>query len=105
MKLAEQVGDEGARRFAKAKTWNPVFDGTGRALIQGPDQVYLGSDELVHVVEAKGGNGQLGHAYGSQPGSDGRSIAVAAFGKPSLLTNCSRSLLSPTRRRQAVEHV
>ncbi len=77
VKLAEQVGDEGARSFAKAKTWNPVFDGTGRALIQGPDQVYLGSDDLVHVIEAKGGSGQLGHAYGHPQGSSEWAVKAA----------------------------
>jgi hypothetical protein len=46
-----------------------VFDGVGRAIAQGPDQVYLGTDDLVHVIEAKGGSGQLGHAYGHPQGS------------------------------------
>ncbi len=46
-----------------------MFDGVGRAIAQGPDQVYLGTDDLVHVIEAKGGSGQLGHAYGHPQGS------------------------------------
>jgi hypothetical protein len=69
VRLAEQLGEEGARAFAKAKGWTPVFDGVGRAIAQGPDQVYLGTDDLVHVIEAKGGSGQLGHAYGHPQGS------------------------------------
>jgi hypothetical protein len=77
VKLAEQLGDEGARTFAKAKAWTPVFDGTGRGLVQGPDQVYLGSDDLVHVIEAKGGSGQLGQAYGHPQGSSEWSVEAA----------------------------
>lgn len=77
VKLAEQLGDEGARAFAKAKAWAPVFDGTGRGLVQGPDQVYMGSDDWVHVIEAKGGSGQLGHAYGHPQGSSEWAVEAA----------------------------
>lgn len=69
VKLAEQLGDEGARAFAKAKGWSPVFDGTARGVVQGPDQVYRAADGAVHVIEAKGGSGQLGRAYGHAQGS------------------------------------
>lgn len=68
-KLAEQLGDDGARVFAKAKGWSPVFDGTARRIAQGPDQVYRAGDGVVHVIEAKGGSGQLGRAYGYAQGS------------------------------------
>lgn len=77
VKLAEQLGDEGARTFAKAKAWTPVFDGTGRGLVQGPDQVYRASDGMVHVIEAKGGSGQLGHAYGHPQGSSEWAVEAA----------------------------
>ena len=69
VKLAEQLGDEGARAFAKAKGWSPVFDGTARGVVQGPDQVYRAADGAVHVIEAKGGSGQLGRGYGHVQGS------------------------------------
>jgi hypothetical protein len=69
VKFAEQLGDEGARAFAKAKGWSAVFDGKTRGLLQGPDQVYLASDNIVHVIEAKGGAGRLGHGYGHAQGS------------------------------------
>jgi hypothetical protein len=69
VKIAEQLGDEGARAFAKAKGWSPVFDGTARGAVQGPDQVYRAIDGAVHVIEAKGGSGQLGRAYGYTQGS------------------------------------
>ena len=36
---------------------------------QGPDMVYRAGDGIVHVIEAKGGSGQLGHAYGCPQGS------------------------------------
>lgn len=77
VKLAEQLGDEGARAFAKAKAWIPVFDGSGRRLAQGPDQVYRGSDGLVHVVEAKGGGSQLGRAYGHSQASSEWAVEAA----------------------------
>jgi hypothetical protein len=69
VKLAEQLGDEGARAFAKAKGWFPVFDGTARGVVQGPDQVYRTTDGTVHVIEAKGGSGKLGRAFGYAQGS------------------------------------
>lgn len=69
VKLAEQLGDEGARTFAKAKGWSPVFDGKVRGVVQGPDQVYRAIDGTVHVIEAKGGSGQLGRGYGYAQGS------------------------------------
>jgi hypothetical protein len=77
IRLAEQLGDEGARTFAKAKAWTPVFDGIYRTLVQGPDQVYLGSDDLVHVIEAKGGSSQLSHAYGHPQGSTEWAVEAA----------------------------
>jgi hypothetical protein len=69
VKLAERLGDDGARAFAKVKGWTPVFDGVERGVIQGPDQVYRAADDVVHVIEAKGGTGQLGRAYGYVQGS------------------------------------
>ena len=69
VKLAEQLGDEGARAFAKAKGWSSVFDGAVRGVIQGPDQVYVAPDDVVHMIEAKGGSGQLGRGYGHAQGS------------------------------------
>ena len=67
--IAEKIGDEGARRFATEKGWKPVFDGAGRTMSQGPDQVYQGVDGILHVVEAKGGSSPLSRAYGYQQGT------------------------------------
>lgn len=77
VRLAEQLGDEGARAFAQNKGWKPVFDGTARGLAQGPDQVYIGADDVVHVIEAKGGGGQLGHAYGHPQASSEWAVEAA----------------------------
>lgn len=69
VRLSESLGDEGARTFAKSKGWKAIFDGTNRAIPQGLDQVYSAADETIHVIEAKGGSSQLGHAYGHTQGS------------------------------------
>jgi hypothetical protein len=68
-KLAENLGEDGARMFAAKKGWQPLLDGTSRTGRQGPDQVYRSADGAIHVVEAKGGSGQLGNAYGFQQGT------------------------------------
>jgi len=67
--LAEQLGEEGARAYAKSKGWQPLMDGTAKSIPQGPDQIYRASDGMVHVIEAKGGSSYLGHAYGHPQGS------------------------------------
>lgn len=69
VKHAEQLGDEGARRFASSRKWTPVYDGTVRAVVQGPDQVYRELDDIIHVVEAKGGGSPLGRGYGYVQGT------------------------------------
>ncbi|MBM4075800.1 MAG: hypothetical protein FJ267_09175, partial [Planctomycetes bacterium] len=68
-RLAEQLGEEGGRAYAKSKGWEPIHDGTSRGIPQGPDQVYRSADGRVHAIEAKGGTSQLGHAYGHPQGS------------------------------------
>ena len=68
-KFAEQIGEDGARSFAKAQGFQPIFDGTSKSLPQGPDQVYHGADGAIHVLEAKGGNSPLGSAYGHRQGT------------------------------------
>jgi hypothetical protein len=69
VQIAEVIGDEAVRTFAKAKGFETIYDGFDRAIPQGPDQVYRGGGGIVHVFEAKGGSGQLGHAYGHPQGS------------------------------------
>ena len=77
VRLAEELGEEGARAFAKAKSWQPIFDGTRRSIPQGVDQVYRGAKGLTHVIEAKGGSGQLGHAYGHPQASPDWAVEAA----------------------------
>lgn len=67
--LAEDLGEEGGRAFAKAKGWAPVYDGKSWSMIHGPDQVYCAADGTVHMIEAKGGSSQLSKGYGHPQGS------------------------------------
>ncbi|MGQ9506117.1 MAG: hypothetical protein ACUVQG_14765, partial [Thermogutta sp.] len=50
----------GARFYAQQQGYKVIFDGKGRVLRQGPDQVYLDlrTGETV-VIEAKGGTSPL----------------------------------------------
>jgi hypothetical protein len=68
-KMAEQIGEDGARRLARSKGWVPLLEEGKKTVPQGPDHIYRGKNGIVHVVEAKGGSGQLGHAYGYPQGS------------------------------------
>lgn len=67
--LAEDLGEEGGRAFAKAKGWATVYDGKSWSMVHGPDQVYRAADGTVHMIEAKGGSSQLGKGYGHPQGS------------------------------------
>jgi hypothetical protein len=67
--LAEDLGEEGGRAFAKAKGWTTVYDGKSWSMVHGPDQVYRAADDTIHMIEAKGGSGQLGKGYGYAQGS------------------------------------
>ncbi len=69
IKLAEDLGEEGARAMAKKQGLKPLMNGLGKTLPQGPDQVYRAADGVVHVFEAKGGSSQIGRAYGYPQGS------------------------------------
>lgn len=66
--LSEWIGEKGARQWAQSKGWSPLYLGkTG--IPQGLDQVYQSSDDIIHVVEAKGGNSPIGKAYGFNQGT------------------------------------
>lgn len=69
VKIAEELGEEGARLMAKKQGWQPLVDGLSKSIPQGPDQIYSAADGTIHVVEAKGGSGQLGQAYGYPQGT------------------------------------
>ena len=67
--IAEKLGENGAMRWARKQGWQPLIESGKRTVPQGPDMVYRAGDGIVHVIEAKGGSGQLGHAYGHPQGS------------------------------------
>lgn len=68
--IAEELGEEAARIYARKQGWEPVFDGTSRRIPQGPDQVWRNprTGEVI-VIEAKGGHGKIGGGYGHPQGS------------------------------------
>ncbi|MDY0167765.1 MAG: hypothetical protein RBS80_14550 [Thermoguttaceae bacterium] len=78
LRLAEALGEDGARAMAKSKGWKPLMDGTNSTLRQGFDQVYRSADGVVHVVEAKGGTSPLSHSYGHPQGSSEWAVKAAA---------------------------
>jgi len=68
--IAEQIGMEGARRYAREQQFERIFDGTGRKMPQGPDIVCRAPKTgKVIVLEAKGGTSPLSRAYGYQQGT------------------------------------
>lgn len=77
VQLAELLGEDGARQFANSKGWKPLMDGTQSTLRQGFDQVYRSADDIVHVVEAKGGSSQLARSYGYLQGSSEWAVKAA----------------------------
>ncbi len=93
VRLSESLGEEGARAFAMAKNWKPILDGTAKGIAQGPDQVYCGTDGTVHVIEAKGGTSQLGHAYGHPQASSEWAVESAK--------RVSRSAKATTSEKEA----
>jgi hypothetical protein len=75
--IAEQIGEEGARQYARSQGWEPIFDGKGRTVPQGFDMVYRDPRTgKIIVLEAKGGTSPLGRGYGHLQGT--RSWAVSA---------------------------
>ncbi len=77
VRIAEEIGELGARRYADAKGWKPLLDGTKKALSQGVDQVYETADGMIRVIEAKGGTSALGKGYGYQQGSSEWAVKAA----------------------------
>lgn len=78
VKIAEEIGEDGARRYAREQGYTTVFDGKVRSVRQGPDQVYFDprTGETV-VVEAKGGTSPLGKGYGYEQGTKGWAVKSA----------------------------
>lgn len=77
VRLAEALGEQGARKMAQAKGYVPLSDGFRRTVPQGPDQVYQATDGRVIVIEAKGGSGQPGRGYGYAQGTPEWAVELA----------------------------
>ncbi len=77
IKIAEEIGEGGARQYAAENGWTPVFDGTQRGMRQGIDQVYEDASGTVYAVEAKGGKSQLAQYYIEQQGTPEYAVKAA----------------------------
>jgi len=98
VRIAEEIGDAGARDWARQQGYRPIFDGRGRTMPQGPDQVYWDpkTGETV-VIEAKGGTSPLGRGYGYEQGT--QSWAVKSAEQVLHKPNASRA------EREAAEQI
>lgn len=77
VRIAEEIGEEGARAFAKSKGWTAISDGTKKGIAQGVDQVYRDPDGFVHAVEAKGGTSQPKRFHGHMQGSPEHAVEAS----------------------------
>ncbi|MDR1611595.1 MAG: hypothetical protein LBT97_02300 [Planctomycetota bacterium] len=70
-RMVEIIGENGAREYAEARGWNPLYNRhTPDCIPQGPDQVYIDTATgRLKVIEAKGGNASVRQSYGVQQGS------------------------------------
>ena len=75
-RLAEQIGEAGARLVCERQGWTCEMDGGFKAVRQGFDQVWSAGDQ-VYVVEAKGGTSTLGTGYGYPQGSPEWAVEAA----------------------------
>jgi len=100
VRIVEEIGEKGAREYAKGKGYKTIFDGMGRTVPQGPDQVYLDprTGETV-VVEAKGGTSPLGRGYGYQQGTKSWAVKSAE----QILHNPNASPAEREAAKQVIE--
>lgn len=75
-RLAEQIGEAGARLVCERQGWTCEMDGGFKAVRQGFDQVWSAGDR-VYVVEAKGGTSTLGTGYGYNQGTPEWAVEAA----------------------------
>jgi hypothetical protein len=74
-RLIEQIGDEGARRYAQTMGYKPLFQGqVGQG--RGFDQVYQKGQQVI-IVEAKGGGSPLKQYHGYMQGTKEYALAVS----------------------------
>ena len=77
VRLAEQLGEEGAQAYAAKKGYEPLLTKADKSLPQGFDQVYRAKDGSIVVIEAKGGSSAIGRAYGCQQGTPDWAVQAA----------------------------
>jgi len=77
VRLAELLGEEGARAYAGKKGYEPILTKADKSLPQGFDQVYRARDGSIVVIEAKGGTSAIGRAYGCQQGTPEWAVQAA----------------------------
>lgn len=110
VRLAEALGEDGARAVARSRGYTPLLDGTERSLRQGLDQVYRAADGTVHVFEAKGGGSPLGRAYGFEQGTpewavkSARRVATSMRATPAEKA-AARAVLEAARNGRLEVHI
>ncbi|MCA9281435.1 MAG: hypothetical protein H6812_08910 [Phycisphaeraceae bacterium] len=108
--IAEQLGEAGAREYARARGWTPLVDGTASTFRQGFDQVWQDAAGLVHVVEAKGGTSALNSGYGFRQGTAEWAVkaAEATIKSPSASEaerSAAKRVLQAAKRGEMQVHV
>jgi hypothetical protein len=102
-RLIEELGDEGARKYAAAVGYEPVYQakpGTGR----GFDHVYRDGNRI-KVVEVKGGDSPLSTYYGHQQGTMEytREVATRALKSPRPEERKTAQLVLDAMQEQRVD--
>jgi hypothetical protein len=78
VKIAEEIGEEGAEALMKQRGLNPLLTKPQKKLPQGFDQVWIDPKTgQVVAVEAKGGTSALNRGYGHVQGTSEWAVAAA----------------------------
>ncbi|HWB54999.1 MAG TPA: hypothetical protein VG722_12425 [Tepidisphaeraceae bacterium] len=77
VRLAEDLGEEGAQAFASYKGAVPLLLPHQRTVPQGPDLIYEMPNGPIVAIEAKGGGSPLGYSYGFAQGTPENAIKSA----------------------------
>lgn len=100
VKIAEQIGEEGARQYAHQQGWKPIFEGHNRTMPQGPDLIYWDNKRgKVVVLEAKGGTSPINRGYGYEQGTPEWAVKSAE----SVIHNPKASVEYKAANRMVIE--
>lgn len=66
---SEALGEAGGTCFAKEQGWLPLFLRPDASMAQGPDQIFIDNQGLIHILECKGGASPLGFTFGYRQGT------------------------------------